>query len=165
MYTAQLPDHGPFVIRYPRGRGSCTNWECPMHEIPVGRGRRLKDGADVALLTLGPIGVEAVEAVREAERENPGISIAHYDMRFLRPLDERLLTEVAARFRRIITVEDGVRQGGFGTAVLEWMSDHGATCHITRLGLPDEFVEHGTVAELRHLCGIDREGIKRALLC
>ncbi len=164
MYTAQLPDRGPFVIRYPRGRGSCKDWECPMQEIPVGQGRRLKEGTDVALLTLGPIGVEAVEAVREAERERPGFTIAHYDMRFLRPLDDRLLTEVAARFRRIVTVEDGVRQGGFGTAVLEWMADHGASCRVTRLGLPDEFVEHGTISELRHLCGIDREGIKRALL-
>lgn len=164
MYTAQLPDRGPFVIRYPRGRGSCPDWECPMKEIPVGRGRLLKEGTDVALLTLGPIGVEAVKAVREAEEEHPGFSVAHYDMRFLRPLDERLLTEVAAHFRRVVTVEDGVRCGGFGTAVLEWMEDHGATCRVTRLGLPDAFVEHGSIAELRQLCGIDHEGIKRALL-
>ena len=134
-----------------------------MHEIPVGHGRCLKEGTDVALLTLGPIGITAIEAVKQAEKEHPGLSVAHYDMRFLRPLDDRLLTEIAAKFRRIITVEDGVRRGGFGTAVLEWMADHGATCRITRLGLPDEFVEHGSLPELHHLCGIDKEGIMRAL--
>jgi 1-deoxy-D-xylulose-5-phosphate synthase len=164
MYTAQLPDKGPFVIRYPRGRGSQPDWECEMHEISVGRGRCLKQGTDIALLTLGPIGVTATEAVKEAERERPGLSIAHYEMRFLRPLDNRLLTEIAAKFRRVVTVEDGVRRGGFGTAVLEWMADHGAPCRVTRLGLPDEFVEHGSPAELYRLCGLDCEGIKRALL-
>ena len=164
MYTAQLPDKGPFVIRYPRGRGSQTDWECPMQEIPVGRGRKLKDGKDIAMLTIGPLGVTACEAIRQAEAEHPGLSIAHYDMRFLKPLDERLLTEVAARFKRIVTLEDGVRTGGLGSAVLEWMSDHGMTQKITRLGLPDSFVEHGSCKELHHLCGIDVEGIKKHLL-
>ena len=164
MYTAQLPEKGPFVIRYPRGRGSFTDWECPMHEIPVGRGRRLKDGHDVAVLTIGPIGVAAREAIRQAEAEHPSWSVAHYDMRFLKPLDETLLTEVAARYRRIVTVEDGVRTGGLGTAVLEWLSDHGMSIPVMRLGLPDAFVEHGSLKELHHLCGIDIEGIKRALV-
>ena len=163
MYTAQLPDRGPFVIRYPRGRGSQPDWRCPMQEVPIGRGRRLKEGTDLAVLTLGPIGITAVQAIREVEAENPGLSIAHYDMRFLKPLDERILTEVASRFRRIVTVEDGVRTGGLGSAVLEWLSDHGAAVAVTRLGLPDCFVEHGTVAQLHHICGIDCEGIKRAL--
>ena len=163
MYTAQLKDKGPFVIRYPRGRGSCADWQCPMQEVPIGRGRKLKDGKDIALLSIGPIGVAAQEAIRQVEAEHPERSIAHYDMRFLKPLDERLLTEVGARFRRIVTLEDGVRNGGFGSAVLEWLSDHGMTAQVTRLGLPDQFVEHGPVADLHRLCGIDVEGIKNAL--
>jgi 1-deoxy-D-xylulose-5-phosphate synthase len=163
MYTAQLKDKGPFVIRYPRGRGSFADWQCPMQEVPIGRGRKLKDGKDIALLSIGPIGVAAQEAIRQVEAEHPERSIAHYDMRFLKPLDERLLTEVGARFRRIVTLEDGVRNGGFGSAVLEWLSDHGMTAQVTRLGLPDQFVEHGPVADLHRLCGIDVEGIKNAL--
>lgn len=164
MYTAQLPDKGPFVIRYPRGRGSQPDWECEMHEVLVGKGRRLKDGRDVALLSIGPLGVVAQEAIRQAEAEHPGLSVAHYDMRFLKPLDEGLLTEVAARFKRIVTLEDGVRTGGLGSAVLEWLSDHGVTTPVVRLGLPDAFVEHGSLKELHALCGIDVAGIKRALI-
>ena len=163
MFTAQLPDKGPFVIRYPRGHGSQVDWECPMQEIPVGRGRKLKDGSDIALLSIGPLGVAAQEAIRQAEAEQPGLSIAHYDMRFLKPLDERLLTEVGTRFKRIVTLEDGVRTGGLGSAVLEWLSDHGMNIPVTRLGLPDHFVEHGTLQELHALCGIDVAGIKKAL--
>lgn len=164
MYTAQLPDKGPFVIRYPRGRGSQVNWQCPMQEIPVGRGRKLKDGTDIALLSIGPLGVTAAAAIRQTEAEHPGLSIAHYDMRFLKPLDERILTEVAARTRKIITLEDGTRTGGLGSAVLEWLSDHGFSTPVVRLGLPDQFVEHGSLAELHRLCGIDLEGIKKALI-
>ena len=164
MFTAQLEGKGPFVIRYPRGRGSLTDWQCSMHEIPIGQGRRLKEGTDIALLSIGPIGVTAVKAIRQVEAEHPEMSIAHYDMRFLKPLDERLLTEVAARFRKIVTLEDGVRTGGLGTAVLEWLSDHGINIPVVRLGLPDHFVEHGSLPELHHLCGIDVEGIKKALL-
>ena len=164
MFTAQLPNKGPFMIRYPRGRGSQPDWQCPMQEVSVGHGRKLRDGTDIAVLTIGPIGVTAQKAIRQIEAEHPGLSIAHYDMRFLKPLDERLLTEVAARYKRIVTLEDGVRTGGFGSAVLEWMSDHGMTPQITRLGLPDSFVEHGSCQELYHLCGIDIEGIKKHLL-
>jgi len=164
MFTSQLEGKGPFVIRYPRGRGSQVEWECPMHEIPVGQGRKLKDGTDVALLSIGPLGVAAQQAIREVEAEHPGRSIAHYDMRFLKPLDERLLTEVAARFHKIVTLEDGVRTGGLGSAVLEWLSDHGASIPVVRLGLPDHFVEHGSLKELHRLCGIDVEGIKKALI-
>ena len=163
MYTAQLPDKGPFVIRYPRGRGSQVDWQCPMQEIPVGRGRKLKDGTDIALLTIGPLGVAAQEAIRQAEVLKPGLSVAHYDMRFLKPLDERLLTEVGTRFKRIVTLEDGVRTGGFGSVVLEWLSDHGMNIPVTRLGLPDHFVEHGTLKELHALCGIDVAGIVNTL--
>ena len=132
--------------------------------MPVGKGRRLKDGRDVALLSIGPLGVVAQEAIRQAEAEHPGLSVAHYDMRFLKPLDEGLLTEVAARFKRIVTLEDGVRTGGLGSAVLEWLSDHGVTTPVARLGLPDAFVEHGSLKELHALCGIDVAGIKKYLI-
>lgn len=169
MYTAQLPGKGSFVIRYPRGKGVLTDWECPLTEIKVGTGRRLHDGWDVAVLSIGPIGNDVEKAINIIESANsPSTqehcpSIAHYDMRFLKPLDETILQEVAERFSRIITIEDGVRDGGFGTAVTEWMSDHGHTPHITRMGMPDHFVEQGTVEQLRALCGIDIDGIKKQL--
>ncbi len=164
MYTAQLPDKGTFVIRYPRGCGSLVDWHVPLEEVPVGKGRKLKEGKDLAVLTLGPIGTEAAKAIALAEAEKSGLSIAHYDLRFLKPLDEELLEEVATRFKRIVTIEDGVRKGGMGSAVLEWMVDHGYTPQITRLGLPDEFVEHGTVKELRKIVGLDAESIKARLI-
>lgn len=169
MYTAQLPGKGSFVIRYPRGKGVLTDWECPLTEIKVGMGRRLHDGWDVAVLSIGPIGNDVEKAINLIESANsPSTqehcpSIAHYDMRFLKPLDETILQEVAERFSRIITIEDGVRDGGLGTAVTEWMSDHGYTPHITRMGMPDHFVEQGTVDQLRALCGIDIDGIKKQL--
>ena len=163
MFTAQLPGKGPFVIRYPRGRGVLPDWHCPLEEVAVGTGRRLKQGADVAVVTIGPIGNTAAEAIAEAEREMPSLSVAHYDLRFLKPLDEGLLGEVGARFSRIVTVEDGVRNGGMGSAVLEWMADHGFAPRMVRLGLPDSFVEHGTVGQLMQITGIDKEGIKRAI--
>lgn len=169
MYTAQLPGKGSFVIRYPRGKGVLTDWECPLTEITVGTGRRLHDGWDVAVLSIGPIGNDVEKAINIIESANsPSTqehcpSIAHYDMRFLKPLDETILQEVAERFSRIITIEDGVRDGGLGTAVTEWMSDHGHTPHITRMGMPDHFVEQGTVEQLRALCGIDIDGIKKQL--
>ena len=164
MFTAQLPGKGTFVIRYPRGSGRLgDDWQCPLEEVKVGTGRKLKDGADLAVLTLGPLGTEAAKAIEEVEQKT-GRSIAHYDMRFLKPLDEALLAEVAQKFRCIVTVEDGVRAGGFGSAVLEWLADHGADCRVVRLGLPDEFVEHGSVPELRALVGLDAAGIARTLL-
>ena len=169
MYTAQLPGKGSFVIRYPRGKGVLTDWECPLTEIKVGTGRRLHDGWDVAVLSIGPIGNDVEKAINIIESANsPSTqehcpSIAHYDMRFLKPLDETILQEVAERFSRIITIEDGVRDGGLGTAVTEWMNDHGYTPHITRMGMPDHFVEQGTVEQLRALCGIDIDGIKKQL--
>ena len=165
MYTAQLPDKGPFVIRYPRGGGVLKDWRCPLEEIKVGTGRKLCDGDDVAVLSIGPIGNEVTMAVSQLSTLHPQLSIAHYDMRFLKPLDESILHEVGRKFNRIITVENGVRNGGLGSAVMEWLSDHGYTVRVTRLGLPDDhFVEHGTVAELHHLAGIDTESIKRAIL-
>ena len=129
----------------------------------MGTGRRLKDGNDMAVLTLGPIGHLAAEAIDEVEKECQGRSIAHYDMRFVKPLDGNLLDEIGQRFKRIVTVEDGVRNGGFGSAVLEWLSEHGYATTVTRLGLPDRFVEHGKVSELQHIVGIDKEGIKKSL--
>ena len=158
MFTAQTEGKGTFVIRYPRGRGQLTDWLCPMQELPVGKGRKLHDGKDVAVLSIGPIGNNVTEALLHSTA-----SIAHYDMRFLKPLDEDILEEVAHQFTRIITVEDGVRNGGLGTAVMEWMNDHGYHPAITRLGLPDTFVEHGTVAELQHIVGIDAESIAKTL--
>ena len=163
MYTAQLPNKGPFVIRYPRGRGVLPDWRCPLEEIPVGKGRRLKEGKDLAVITLGPIGNIAARAIGRAEKEN-GISIAHYDLRFLKPLDEDLLHEAGRNFRRIITIEDGMRTGGMGSAVLEFMADHDYTPQVERIGVPDTFIEHGTVQELYHLCKMDEEGIYKELI-
>ena len=188
MYTAQLPDKGPFVIRYPRGGGVLKDWRCPLEEIKVGTGRKLKDGDDVAVLSIGPIGNNVTEAInivrgREGtearERENslsagsnlvPPLprtsvppSIAHYDMRFLKPIDEDILEEVGRRFKKIVTVENGVKQGGLGSAVLEWMNDHGYQPQVIRLGLPDQFVEHGKVCELNKIVGLDAESIARAI--
>ena len=164
MYTAQLPDKGPFVIRYPRGGGELPDWRCPFEEIKVGTGRKLHDGSDVAVLSIGPIGNNVTRAIEQLKFENEGISVAHYDMRFLKPIDESILEEVGRNFKRVITVENGVIRGGLGSAVLEWMNDHGYTPRVQRLGLPDSFVEHGTVKELMHIVGIDEEGIKKAIL-
>ena len=162
MFTAQLPGKGTFVIRYPRGRGSVVDWRCPMEEVPVGRGRRLHDGRDVAVLTLGPIGAD-VERIISGIEAGGKYTVAHYDMRFVKPLDDMLLSEVATRFSRIVTVEDGIRSGGFGSAVLEWMGDNGYTPQIKRLGLPDNFVEHGSVAQLREIVGLDDASIRAAI--
>lgn len=160
MYTAQLEGKGPFVIRYPRGNGVLTNWRCPFEEIKIGTGRKLRDGDDVAVLTIGPIGNDVTKVIDEIK----DLSVAHYDMRFLKPLDEDILHEVGKKFRRIITVENGVRNGGLGSAVLEWMSDHDYDVKVTRMGLPDQFVEHGTIDQLREIIGLDNESIKKAIL-
>ena len=160
MYTAQLPGKGPFVIRYPRGGGVLKDWRCPFEEIKVGTGRKLRDGNEVAVLSIGDIGNNVTQAIKELENH----SIAHYDMRFLKPLDEGILHEVGRKFKRVVTVENGVRNGGLGSAVMEWLGDHGYTAQVTRLGLPtDHFVEHGKVAELQHLVGLDVESIKKAI--
>ena len=164
MYTAQLPDKGTFVIRYPRGRGSMVDWHCPLTAVEVGKGRLLKPGKDLAVITLGPIGTTAAEAIKQTEIAHPNFSIAHYDLRFLKPLDEDMLHEIGRNFSHIVTIEDGVRMGGMGSAVLEWMEDHHYHPSISRLGLPDSFVEHGTVAELRHIVGLDAESIEKAIV-
>ena len=169
MYTAQLPDKGVFVIRYPRGRGNTVEWECELEEVPVGKGRKLKDGKDVAVLSLGPIGVEAEKAIAIAElgslNEHPEapLNIAHYDMRFLKPIDEEILHEVGRHFKKVVTVEDGVIAGGLGSAVLEFFADNGYEVEVKRIGLPNQFVMHGTVAELRRICGMDAQSIAEVL--
>ena len=160
MYTAQMDGMGPWVKRYPRGCGVKGEWECPLEKVELGTGRKLKDGDDVAVLTLGPIGNDVAEAI--AETEGSGASTktaAHYDMRFVKPLDEKLLDEIGKKYKEIVTVEDGARNGGFGSAVMEWLQDHGYTTRVKRMGLPDHFVEHGTIAELREIIGMDKASI------
>ncbi|MBM3405327.1 MAG: 1-deoxy-D-xylulose-5-phosphate synthase [Bacteroidetes bacterium] len=161
MYTAQLEGKGPFAIRYPKGRGVMPNWKTPLTEVPVGKGRKLKEGKDIAILTLGHVGNFALEASGTLEKE--GISAAVYDMRYLKPLDESLLAEVLQHFSKVITVEDGAVKGGFGSAVLEFMNEKGYSAQVKRLGIPDQFIEQGTVQELYHLCGYDVEGIIKAV--
>lgn len=170
MYTAQLPDKGVFVIRYPRGRGNTVDWRCELEEVPVGKGRKLKDGKDIAVLSIGPIGVEAEKAISIAElrslNDNPAapLNIAHYDMRFLKPIDEDILHEVGKKFKKVVTVEDGVISGGLGSAVLEFFADHGYEVEVKRVGIPNKFVMHGTVAELRQICGMDAQSIAEILV-
>lgn len=161
MYTAQQPDKGPFVIRYPRGRGVCADWACPLEEIPVGKGRCLCEGDDTAVLSLGPIGNTVAEAVRRLKGE--GLNVGHYDMRFLKPLDKEILIHVGKKYRRVITVEDGVRRGGFGSAIMEFMAENGLHPEITVMGLPDSFVEHGTPEELYRITGLDIDSITNTI--
>ena len=158
MFTAQLPNKGTFVIRYPRGQGQLVDWKCPLEEVEVGTGRRMREGKSVAVLSIGPIGTSVEQAIDESN-----LDIAHYDMRFLKPLDNKLLQEVGEQFKTIITVEDGSRDGGMGSAVLEWMADHGYTPRVIRLGIADNFVEHGTVEQLYEACGISKEAIKKVI--
>lgn len=162
MFTAQLPDKGTFVIRYPRGKGSLTDWRCPLEEIPVGKGRCLKDGDDVALLTLGPIG-KLMEAVVESAAKE-GVSVAHYDIRFVKPLDEEMLHAVGKKFKNIVTVEDGVISGGAGSAIIEFMAANGYSPTIRCIGIPDTFVEHGTTEQLYEICGMDKDTVLRTIL-
>ncbi|MBR1544056.1 MAG: 1-deoxy-D-xylulose-5-phosphate synthase [Muribaculaceae bacterium] len=159
MFTSQLPDMGPFAIRYPRGRGELTDWQCTMQRVEVGRGYKVSDGtAPVAVLSIGTIGNDVKKAVAQLSQE--GVSVTHYDMVFLKPIDEDILAEVAARYRHIITVEDGTVSGGLGSAVSEWVAAHGSAVKVTPLGIPDEFVHQGTVPQLKQLCGISAQAIK-----
>lgn len=157
MFTAQDPGLGPVVIRYPRGEGSTVDWRAPMRRVEIGRGRKLRDGADVALLSYGPMGVEA-EAVADALGAL-GIAAAHYDLRFAKPLDTALLDEALSTHRLVVTMEDGVRSGGVGSAVVEHAMERGYRCRVVRVGAPDEFVAHGSVAELYRECGMDAESV------
>jgi 1-deoxy-D-xylulose-5-phosphate synthase len=157
MYTSQLKPKGPMIIRYPRGRGVCVDWRQPFSEIEIGKGQIIKDGSDLAILSLGPIGKEASKAIELLELED--ISVAHYDMRFLKPLDNILLKTVFSKFKKIITLEDASIVGGLGSAVIEYMNDNSYKAKIIRLGIPDRFVEHGTQEELYKECGYDAAGI------
>lgn len=157
MYTGYKISDGPFVIRYPRGKGEKSDWRNEMQILPIGKGRKLREGNDIAVLSLGPIGNEAIKAINQVEPD--GISVAHYDMIYLKPLDEALLHEVGRKFKRIITIENGVIAGGLGSAVLEFMADHGYTPQVKRIGVSDQFIEHGSIPELYKLCGMDADSI------
>ena len=155
MYTAQLPNKGPFSIRYPRGKGVMVDWQTPFEEIPVGKGRKVSDGNEIALVTIGHVGNFAQKAISELDT----YSVAHYDMRFVKPLDEALLHEVFRKHDKVITVEDGCIQGGFGSAIIEFMADHNFKAQVKRLGIPDKYVEHGTQPELWRECEYDKQAI------
>jgi 1-deoxy-D-xylulose-5-phosphate synthase len=157
MYTSSQEHNGPFVIRYPRGTGSMVDWQTPFESVEIGRGRRLRNGDDVALLSIGAIGTEVATAAEKLEIQ--GVSAAHYDMRFVKPLDEVLLHQVFSRFKDVITVEDGCVQGGMGSAVTEWAMEQGYASKVVRLGVPDRYIEHGTQAQLYAECGYDTEAI------
>lgn len=161
MYTAQLPQSGPFVIRYPRGRGVQTDWRKTMQEVKIGMGRCLAEGNGTAVLTLGPVGNITAEVVRELAAK--GLRVAHFDMRFLKPLDEEILQNVGENFQRVVTIEDGALCGGLGSAVLEYFADHKMHPTVVRLGLPDRFIEHGKPEELRQLIGMDKDSIRKAI--
>ena len=159
MYTAQLPDRGPFSIRYPRGCGTMVEWRTPFKELTIGKGRCLIEGDDIAIISIGAIGNEALKAIQKTT----GRSVAFYDMRFLKPLDEELLHGIFHKFKKIITLEDGTIVGGLGSAVVEFMADHGYSAKIVRLGIPDHFVEHGSQQQLYHECGYDCESILQTI--
>ena len=162
MYTAQLPEtNGPFSIRYPRGNGVLADWHAPFQKIKIGKGRLIKDGEEVAILTIGHPGNFAVKACADLEKE--GLSPAHFDMRFVKPLDEELLHEIFSKFKKIVTVEDGCLMGGFGSAIGEFMMEHNYSASVKRLGIPDRFIEHGEQKELFNECHFDAEAIKNAI--
>jgi len=162
MYTSQLEDMGPFSIRYPRGQGVMPEWKTPLEKIEVGKGRKLHDGEGIAVLSIGHIGNYAVKAIKELNDE--GIKPAHYDMRFVKPLDEEILHEVFSKFKRVITIEDGCLQGGFGSAIIEFMADHNYSSQIKRLGIPDKYIQHGSQDTLYNECGYGINGIKETVL-
>ncbi|MDO4320562.1 MAG: 1-deoxy-D-xylulose-5-phosphate synthase [Bacteroidales bacterium] len=157
MFTAATGKFGPFAIRYPRGAGECIDWKGDMHELPVGKGRRITDGDDVAVLTVGTVCADASRAIRDLAAE--GVKAAHYDMIFVKPIDEDILAEVAGKGCPIVTVEDGTVNGGMGSAVADYMLEHGFAPRIVRLGIPDKYITQGTPAQLKRLCGIDAQGI------
>jgi 1-deoxy-D-xylulose-5-phosphate synthase len=162
MYTASLDKNaGPFSIRYPRGNGVMPQWKTPLKEIVIGKGRKLRDGEDVAILTIGHIGNMAVDAAKKLEQE--GINVAHYDLRFVKPIDEELLHEVFSKYKKIITVEDGTIVGGMGSAVLEFMAQYNYSAEVKMLGMPDHIVEHGEQPELYTECGYDTPAIVKAV--
>ena len=162
MYTAVQPNKGAFVIRYPRGKGSLADWRCPLEAVEVGKGRLVREGSDVAFLTLGPLGKVMESVVDEAVKQ--GVSVAHYDMRFLKPIDTDILRQVGDNFKYVVTLEDGCASGGLGSAVVEYMSENGYNPTIKVMGIPDKFIEHGTPEELYRVCGMDKDSVLNAIL-
>ena len=162
MYTAQQRCKHPFAIRYPRGNGVLIDWHNDFEPLEIGRGRKLSSGTDIAILSIGPIGNTVSKAIDKAAEQ--GISVAHYDMIFLKPIDENLLEEVCQHHSQIITVEDGTIVGGLGSAVVEWINDHGYSTHVKRLGIPDKFISQGTVKQLHSICGIGYDEILQSIL-
>jgi 1-deoxy-D-xylulose-5-phosphate synthase len=160
MYTAQLDNMGTFSIRYPRGRGVLPDWKLPMKKLNIGKGRKIKEGNDLAVISIGHVGNFALKAAQILDNEN--ISTAVFDMRFLKPIDEELLHQILKNFNRILTVEDGTIVGGLGSAVIEFNNDNNYKSRIFRLGIPDRFIEHGTPEELYRECGFDIQGIAEA---
>jgi 1-deoxy-D-xylulose-5-phosphate synthase len=171
MYTAIECQDGPFVIRYPRGNGVMPDWRCPLEAVEIGTGHLVSDskGKDskvskTAVLSLGPLGNAVQEVIAKIAKEEKNENLpAHYDMRFLKPLDSNIMEKVAQDYDHIITIEDGALNGGFGSAILEWMADYGYAKRVTRLGIPDRFIEHGKPAELYHMAGLDTESIIKAI--
>ncbi|HOR41114.1 MAG TPA: 1-deoxy-D-xylulose-5-phosphate synthase [Paludibacteraceae bacterium] len=161
MYTAQLPNKGPFVIRYPRGNGVLVDWQTPMKELPIGKGVCLKEGKDIAVLSIGNIGNTVAKAIELLGSDSK--KVAHYDMRFLKPIDEEMLHDIASKFKKVITVENGTIKGGLGSAVLEFFADNNYLLSVTRLGLPDEFIQHGSNDELFKMLRLDDQGIAQSL--
>jgi 1-deoxy-D-xylulose-5-phosphate synthase len=162
MYTAGQKGNGVFAIRYPRGKGKLKDWELPFALLPVGKGRKLKDGKNIAVVSIGPIGDIAGEAIEKAKAS--GVDAAHYDMIYLKPIDTDLLHEIGKNYRRVVTVENGTITGGLGTAVMEFMSENGYAPEIKRIGIPDRFVPHGTIPELYRWCGMDADSILKELI-
>jgi len=164
MYTAQLPSAGPFSIRYPRGCGVTPNWRVPFEEIPIGKGRLISEGKDIAVLSIGHSGNFVAEAISKIKTEDKNISVQHYDMRFVKPIDEDILHKVGVNFKSVITVEDGTIVGGLGSAVSEFFATHGYKTHVERLGVPDKYIQQGSVQELYKECGFDSDSIFEAII-
>ncbi|MBO7271409.1 MAG: 1-deoxy-D-xylulose-5-phosphate synthase, partial [Bacteroidaceae bacterium] len=162
MFTAVQPGMGAFVIRYPRGKGSLSDWRCPLETVEVGKGRVMREGKDVAFLTLGPLGKVMESVLDEAEKQ--GVSVAHYDMRFLKPIDTDILREVGEKFKYVVTLEDGCVTGGLGSAVVEYMAENGFNPIVKVMGIPDKFIEHGAPEELYRVCGMDKDSVLKAIL-
>ena len=162
MYTGSRPNMGVFSIRYPRGKGELEDWQRPFEILPVGKGRKLRAGKDVALISIGPIGNLGIQATKKAKEA--GIDAAHYDMIYLKPIDEELLHEIGKNFKRIITLENGTIHGGLGSAVMEFMVENNYAVQVERIGIPDKFIEHGTIPELYRLCDMDVDSITKALI-
>jgi 1-deoxy-D-xylulose-5-phosphate synthase len=162
MYTAQLPNQGPFSIRYPRGKGVTVDWKKPFKELKIGQGVTVKEGSDVAILSIGHVGNYVIESYEKFQKK--GIDVAHYNMIFVKPLDEKLLHKVFQKFENIVTIEDGCIQGGFGSAVIEFMSDKNYKANVVRLGIPDKFINHGTQEELHKECLYDAETLQKTVV-